>query len=110
MHTQVSLQLIEEMFANIAKDSGWDMNSNMLWSYFFFDKDKSKLEVAASKLEQEGYQIPEIISTDDGKTYRLVATKVGIHNPNSLLNLHEELINFANENEIEQYDGFDVGP
>jgi len=109
MHTQVTLQQIKTMFSQIATNAGWDMNSDKLWSYFFYDEDKSKLETFSSNLKKRGYNISEITSMDDGR-YKLTVKRKEVHNPTSLLKRHKELIKIANENNVDHYDGFDVGP
>ena len=111
---KISKAQLEEMFANIKEKTTWDMNGDMLWGYFFTDADRSALERAAKKLEAESYRYVKLFQPeDDGKPlsyFFLHVEKVETHTVDSLYNRNSELEAFARQNDLDSYDGMDVGP
>lgn len=114
MANRISKSQLEEMFANIREKSKWDMNSDMLWGYFFTDADRSALEKAAKKLEAKGYRYVDLFQPEDeGKPlpyFFLHVEKIETHNVDSLYDRNTELEEFARQNDLDTYDGMDVGP
>ena len=105
----VPLQRIEAMFERMANKSGWNVDGDLLWGYFFTDHSKFKLEKAAGELEQLGYTIAELRKGEEEKVYILHIEEVTTHTPQSLNDRNEFLVNFARQHNIEVYDGYDVG-
>jgi hypothetical protein len=105
---------LQEMFDNIAAQTDWDMDCDMVWGYFFTDSDRSALGRASEKLQNQGYRIVDIFQPDDEGTplpyYFLHVEKVETHTVDSLYRRNTELEAFALANGLETYDGMDVGP
>ncbi|ENV34978.1 ribonuclease E inhibitor RraB [Acinetobacter gerneri] len=102
------------MFNNIKKNTDWDMSKPMLWGYFFTDNHKEKLEDLAQILKKNGYDIVDIYLSDkdtpnEPDLWWLHVEKVEIHTPKSLYNRNIYLYQLAENNNIESYDGMDVG-
>ena len=111
----ISHDQLVEMFDNIARGAKWDMSKPMLWGYFFTDSDKTKLERVVPFLEEQGYTFAEIFlaDKDDPKEpdlWFLHVEKVEVHTPDSLYERNGALYEFADEHELDSYDGMDVGP
>jgi hypothetical protein len=105
---------LQEMFDNIAADSKWNMNGDMLWGYFFTDANRGSLEAASKKLEEQGYKVVDIYQPEDEEKpapyFFLHVEKVETHGVDSLYKRNTELEAFARENGLDTYDGMDVGP
>ncbi|RZF50862.1 ribonuclease E inhibitor RraB [Acinetobacter halotolerans] len=104
-----------EMFNNISINTDWDMSKPMLWGYFFTDSNKEKLEKIAPLLEAEGYRVIDIYLSDkdtpnDIDLWWLHIEKIEIHTPDTLLKSNAFFYKFAENNNIDSYDGMDVGP
>jgi len=114
MHNRIPRVQLQEMFDNIAAQTDWDLSGEMLWGYFFTDSDKSALERASEKLEKQGYRVVDIFQPDDEGTplpyFFLHVEKVEAHTVDSLYRRNTELEAFARANDLETYDGMDVGP
>jgi hypothetical protein len=110
----IELADLEQMFANIAKKTPWDMSRPMLWGYFFTDPSREKLEAVVPELEAGGYRLVEIFvpDPDEGaeEYFFLHVEKEEIHSPASLHARNSELYAFAERHELDSYDGMDVGP
>lgn len=104
------LQNIKNMFERMKSEAKWDMTKPMLWGYFFLDPDKKKLEALSKKLNKEKFNIVSINETDDKELYRLHIEEKGIHTPESLIKQNNIFTNLAKENDVENFDGWDVGP
>lgn len=110
----ITKETIEEFFQNINNGDEFDSSQILLWGYFFLDSNLSKLKVVAEKLVNEGYRFVDIFEADkeneeDIQEYYLHIEKIEHHNVDSLHKRNTELYNFADENGINYYDGFDVG-
>ncbi len=103
---KIPLEKIEEMFSNM-KASGVNIETKMLWGYFFTSNKKDKFDQVANDLKNKGFDFVEIFQAED-KSYWLHLERKEIHNPKSLYALDEELYVIADKYEI-TYDGFDVG-
>ena len=106
----ITLETLEEMFANMRRDAPWDVDGDLLWGYFFTDPDPKKLEPVAGQLSKTGYRIVKLCPTDDGSTHFLHVERVETHSPRSLHARNLEFYALASEFGIESYDGMDVGP
>jgi hypothetical protein len=110
----ISFGILQDMFANIAADTDWDMNGPMLWGYFFVDRSREKLESVVPELEQEGYRLVDIHVPDLGEGeeeyFLLHVEKEEIHSPESLHERNRLLGAFSDRYGLDRYDGMDVGP
>lgn len=108
-----AIEQLEEMFSNIAHQGEWDMRDPMLWGYFFTDTSGEKLNALVSTLNSKGYKYVELYEADvdpgDEPFYFLHVEKVEVHTPESLYIRNQELYAFANEHQLQSYDGWDVG-
>lgn len=103
-----------ELFADMKQNAPWDISKPLLWGYFFADPVKEKLEGAAPLLEAKGYQVVGIFdSNPDSDTpalHWLQIEKVEKHTVDTLHARNQEFYKFADEHQLESYDGMDVGP
>jgi hypothetical protein len=114
----IELESLEEMFSNIAAGPKWDMSQPMLWGYFFTDESVEKLHIAAEELGRQGYRFVAVFEAEgDGEKeepqaplYFLQVEREEIHSPSSLHGRNAQLSAFAEQHELQSYDGMDVGP
>jgi hypothetical protein len=115
--TDVESQLegIEEIFATARNEDKWNLDEEMLYSYYFVDESIEKLEKLGLKLEEDGYDFLDIFELGDEETeeatgeYLLHIDKVEIHTPETLAARNVEFQKLADEFEIESYDGWEFG-
>lgn len=117
VHAQspVARTQLEKMFANIAKQTRWDMSREMLWGYFFTNPTQAPLEAAAAELSKMGYRIVLVYPSDkkqptDPDLWWLHVERVEVHSVESLHQRNIELTQFAARRGLKSYDGMDVGP
>jgi hypothetical protein len=113
--TPASREQLENMFANIAKNTKWDMSREMLWGYFFTHQTRQPLQSVTGELSQLGYRVVKIYLSDkkqptDPDLWWLHVERVEIHSAASLHKRNIELTDFANRHGLASYDGMDVGP
>ena len=106
---------LKQMFANIAKDTKWNMTGDMLWGYFFTNPKRDSLDAAAKDLQRMGYRFVDIYLADkkkpsDPDLWWLHVERVETHSVASLHKRNIELKAFAQERHLSSYDGMDVGP
>ncbi|WP_241463951.1 ribonuclease E inhibitor RraB [Rhodoferax saidenbachensis] len=111
----VPREQLEQMFANITKQTKWDMSRPMLWGYFFTNKSRPPLEAAAKELSAQGYKVVNIYLSDKDKPnapdlWWLHVERVEAHSVESLHSRNTELAAFAKRSRLGAYDGMDVGP
>ncbi|NGZ84085.1 ribonuclease E inhibitor RraB [Duganella aceris] len=103
-----------ELFADMEANAPWDLSKPLLWGYFFADKSKTKLELAQLLFKTKGYQIVGIYDSkpeaDSPALWWLHVEKVEHHTVDTLHARNQEFYQFAEEHQIESYDGMDVGP
>jgi hypothetical protein len=96
------------------KNAPWDISKPLLWGYFFADQSKTKLELAQLLFKTKGYQIVGIYDSkpesDSPALWWLHIEKVEKHTVDTLHERNQEFYKFAEEHQIESYDGMDVGP
>ena len=109
-HNLITLAEIEQMFADIREQTDWNIDGDMLWGYFFTNRDTEPLQAAASKLEQLGYTVVGIREDEDGTFYWLHVERIETHSPQPLDRRNQELYALAAEFQLDSYDGMDVGP
>src|SRR5215203_2805745 len=106
---------INEIFDAARSEDKWNIDEEMLYSYYFVDEDIDKLEKLGNELEKRGYDFIDIFELADEKTdeatgeYLLHIDKVETHTPESLAQRNVEFQNLANEYEIASYDGWEFG-
>ena len=109
------LESIREIFETARTEDKWNPEEEMLYSYFFIDKDAEKLETLGLDLEKQGFDfidIFELAEEESGEAtgeYLLHIDKVEIHTPDSLAARNVEFQKRANEYEINSYDGWEFG-
>ena len=106
----ITLKDLEDMFSNMRKETKWDLNGDMLWGYFFTDRDPKKLEPVAKHLSAAGYRVVSIYPADDNSIHWLHVERIEHHTAKSLHIRNQELSALATKFGIEDYDGMDVGP
>jgi hypothetical protein len=113
--TESQLEGIKEIFADAKREDNWNLDEEMLYSYYFVDKSVDKLEKLGLKLEADGYDFIDVFELGDEDTnestgeYLLHIDRVEIHTPESLAERNVEFSKFAEEYEIETYDGWEFG-
>jgi hypothetical protein len=106
----MTLQQMEQMFANMRAQTKWDVDGEMLWGYFFTEPDTNKLERVSHRLTASGYWLVQIYPTDDKSTCVLHVERIEKHTPETLHACNGEFEKLASEFGLESYDGMDVGP
>jgi hypothetical protein len=106
----ITLQALEDMFANMRATTKWDVDGEMLWGYFFTDTDPKNLERVVEPLTNAGYRFVNIYETDDKSTHFLHVERVEKHTPQTLHARNAEFYKLAEKFGLESYDGMDVGP
>ncbi|APP06977.1 hypothetical protein BG259_05590 [Vibrio harveyi] len=100
---------LEQMFEDIRHHTNWDLSKPMLWGYFFTHHEPKKLEEASLKLVQKGYTTVGVFQAEKD-VFFLHVEQVETHNVSSLDKRNDELYLFANQENIDRYDGMDIGP
>ncbi len=109
------LEGIREIFNTARTEDKWNLEGDMLYSYYFVDTDVDKLEKLGLELENKGYDFLDIFELgdeDSGEStgeYLLHIDKEEIHTPESLAQRNVEFQTLATENEIGSYDGWEFG-
>ncbi len=113
--TESQLEGIREIFDAAKIEDNWNLDEEMLFSFYFVDKSVDKLEKLGLKLEADGYDFIDVFELGDEKTdestgeYLLHIDKVETHSPESLAQRNVEFQTLADEYEIETYDGWEFG-
>jgi len=113
--TESQLAGIREIFNDAKTQDNWNLDEEMLFSYYFVDKSVDKLEKLGLKLEADGYDFLDVFELGDEKTdestgeYLLHIDKVETHTPESLAQRNVEFQKLADEYEIGTYDGWEFG-
>ena len=113
--TESQLAGIREIFNDAKTQDDWNLDEEMLFSFYFVDKSVDKLEKLGLKLEADGYDFIDIFELGDEKTdestgeYLLHIDQVETHTPESLAQRNVEFQRLADEYEIETYDGWEFG-
>lgn len=113
--TESQLETIREIFAQAKREDNWNLDEPMLYSFYFVDESIEKLEKLGLKLEADGYDFLDIFELGDEETeestgeYLLHIDKVEVHTPESLAERNVQFQKFADEYEIESYDGWEFG-
>ena len=108
--TRIQLSQLEAMFSNMRAKAPWNVDGPLLWGYFFFDSNPSKLQQAAVELQASEYKLVSVEQVPGRNMFRLHVEKVEVHSPLSLHNRNTEFYALASKFGIASYDGMDVGP
>ena len=112
---ETQIEGIKEIFETAKREDNWDLDGEMLYSYYFVDTDADKLEELGLELEEKGYEFLGIFelgeedSEEPTGEYLLHIDKVEIHTPDSLSVRNVEFSKLAEEREIDSYDGWEFG-
>jgi len=87
---------------------GVDTKKPLLFGYFFYDKNKSKLENLKNELLKDYYKLVRLEKTEK-KEFILHVEKVEVHTRTSLLDIENQLEKLSKRFKVETYDGWDVG-
>lgn len=113
--TESQLEGIREIFATAKSEDNWNLEGEMLYSYYFVDESVEKLEKLGLHLQKEDYDFIDVFELGDEETdeptgeYLLHIDKVEIHTPESLAQRNVEFQNLADEYELQTYDGWEFG-
>ena len=113
--TASQIEGIKEIFADAKTEDGWDLNEEMLYSFYFVDESVDKLEKLGLKLEADGYDFVDVFELGDEETeqstgeYLLHIDKTEVHTPESLAQRNVEFAKLAEEYELKTYDGWEFG-
>ena len=113
--TKSQIEGIEQIFADARREDNWDLSGDMLYSYYFVDKDVDKLEKLGLHLDEKGYDFIDVFELGDEETGEstgenlLHIDKVETHTPQSLAERNVEFARLAEEFGIESYDGWEFG-
>ena len=111
---ETQLKEIKEIYADAAREEGWDVESEMLYSYYFVDESIEKLEKLGLHFEKDGYDFINIFELGDDETgeptgeYLLHLDKTEKQTPETLIDRIAEFEKIAQENEVE-FDGWEFG-
>lgn len=113
-NNMIDRETIIDFFEDLKEGNDFNIDEKLLWSYFFLDEDKNKLQDFTIKLEQLGYEFDSIfeaekVNEEDDEEYYLQVTKIEHHTIDSLNDVNTMFYKLAEENDINHYDGFDVG-
>jgi hypothetical protein len=113
--TESQLEGIRKIFEDAKSEDNWNLNEEMLYSYYFVDENVDNLEKLGLKLEEDGYDFVDIFELGDEETdestgeYLLHIDKVEVHTPESLAQRNVEFAKLAEEYELKTYDGWEFG-
>ena len=113
--TASQIEGITEIFNDAKTEDGWDLNEEMLYSYYFVDESVDKLEKLGLKLEADGYDFVDVFELGDEETeqstgeFLLHIDKTEVHTPESLAQRNVEFAKLAEEYELKTYDGWEFG-
>ena len=98
---------IDSIFKKIELQ-GVNINTQLLYGYFFVDNDKKKLNTFKDKLIDSSFDFVSIEKLED-EFYLLHIEKIEIHSKKSLLNQITDFEKLAKTNNIQSFDGWDIG-
>jgi hypothetical protein len=113
----ISRESLEEFFERTRQllrsgQAHFNIDDICLWSYFFTDRDRLRLEPVANYLSGRGYTIWGYLDPKDegtGGIHFLRADRFERHTVDSLEERNRELYAVADKFEVGSYDGMDVG-
>ena len=115
MITKEQLEDLFQRTRNLHKEgrASWDIDRVCRWSFFFVDRDREKLIRLGKHLEQLQFEFVGFLEPgpedDDQETIYLRVDKVEKHTVSSLLARNDEFYKLAEQFQVADYDGMDVG-
>ncbi len=106
---QIQRSQIDSMFAEMRAKAPFNVDGPLLWGYYFFDQDRTKLDRAARELAAQNYRVVGVEQMSE-KVFRLRVERVEIHTPASLYARNQYFYAMAERLGIDSYDGMDAGP
>ena len=85
-----------------------DTKKPLLYGYFFYDQDQSKLAELKDELLKDNYKLVRLEKAED-QEFVLQVEKVEIHSRASLLERENQLEQLSKTFQVASYDGWDVG-
>ncbi len=113
--TESQIEGIKEIFELAEKEDGWNLENEMLYSYYFVDESVEKLEKLGEYLAKEKYDFVDIFELGDEETgestgeYLLHIDKLEKHTPESLAQRNVEFQKLGDEYDVDTYDGWEFG-
>lgn len=113
--TNLPGSMIENMFDNMRRTPGLNVDEPLLWGYFFVGQSGAELEHAAAILVADGYSVVDIYHQGEEGAgghgqWWLYVERGEHHTVASLIERNKQLNAFAVVNGLVSYDGMDVGP
>ncbi|AEE52299.1 ribonuclease E inhibitor RraB [Haliscomenobacter hydrossis] len=87
---------------------GVDIQKPLLYGFYFYDQDQSKLEKLKDELLKDKYKLVRLEKAED-QEFVLHVEKVEIHSRASLLERENQLEQLSKTFQVASYDGWDVG-
>lgn len=87
---------------------GVDTKKPLLYGFFFYDKDKLKLEKLKDELFKDDYKLVRL-EINEKQMFILHVEKVEIHSRTSLFDRENQLKKLCEKFQVTTYDGWDVG-
>jgi hypothetical protein len=103
---KITLEELQEMFAELREEGEWNLDEPLPWGYFFTSHEQEKLEKAGDALTEQGYTVVGIFDAEDSMFLHVEKTEK--HTPESMLARNEELNAFAEKFGLESYEGMDL--
>ncbi|CAN5128019.1 hypothetical protein BH09PAT1_BH09PAT1_1890 [soil metagenome] len=98
-------------FQTIKTKTKWDITKPLVWGYYFYDHDQTKLDHVALQLKKQGFMdvriLPAAGSTDNN--YLLYVSEKVVLTPELLYKQSQEFAKLATTNHLESYDGWEAG-
>ena len=115
MDSKERLEDIQRMFDLAVTEDGWDMESEMLYSFFFVGTDTEKLEKVGEMLAENGFDFVDIFQLGDEETgeptgeFLLHIDQVGVYTPENLNKQVEAFEQLAEKEGAGIFDGWEFG-
>lgn len=106
MQTQKEL---ETALREISANTGWKLDGEIAWGYFFYDTDPELLDALGERLAGDGYRRVELVEMQrEGWMLRL--ERIETMDPAALYARNDAMSKLAKELGVAAYDGWDVQP
>jgi len=106
----ISLPQLQTMFVELGSETGWKLDGEMLWSFYFAAPTPEVLESVVDALEPYGFDLDEIFENEDEPGFYLEVGRAETHTPETLFARNAELEAIAAKFEGVEYDGMEVDP
>jgi Regulator of ribonuclease activity B len=105
----ISIKQIEIMFEKMRADGKFNVDSPLLWRYFFAGKSKESLTALKTYLVERGFRFVDIYPSSDKRGFWLHIERIEVHTPQTLDELNLWFYGLVDQFQIDTYDGMDVG-